>query len=93
MMCELHFRNSFLKAIFFNIILVIKVLLGENPGCELGETAPSKSGLVTVLEVLKIQMNFWPSLASRFTKLRLQWEIYAAENKSEESISELFLMV
>lgn len=80
-------------SIFFNIILVIKVLLGENPGCELGDSAPSKSGLVTVLEVLKIQMNFWPSLASCFTELQSLWEIYAAENKSEEPISELFLIV
>lgn len=80
-------------SIFFNIILVIKVLLGENPGCELGDSAPSKSGLVTVLEVLKIQMNFWPSLASRFTELQSLWEIYAAENKSEEPIYELFLIV
>lgn len=73
-----------LRSISSSATSVIKVLLGENPGCELGETAPSKSGLVTVLEVLKIQMNFWPSLASRFTKLRSQWEIYAAENKKKQ---------
>ncbi|KDO37107.1 hypothetical protein CISIN_1g032833mg [Citrus sinensis] len=73
-----------LRSISSSATSVIKVLLGENPGCELGDSAPSKSGLVTVLEVLKIQMNFWPSLASRFTELQSLWEIYAAENKKKQ---------
>lgn len=61
----------------------IKVLLGETPECELDNCLPSKSGLRTVLEVLKIQMNFWPTLASTLTKLESEWGSCLVENRSE----------
>ncbi|CAL0325736.1 unnamed protein product [Lupinus luteus] len=54
---------------------VDKVLLGENPGYELEYSSPSKSGLQTILEVLKIQKNFWdPSLLSL-------WKMYCLDKK------------
>ncbi|KAJ0048262.1 hypothetical protein Pint_16417 [Pistacia integerrima] len=73
-----------LRSISSSATSVIKVLLGENPGCELHHCAPSKAGLQTVLEVLKIQMNFWPTLAPHFTKLQSQWEIYASKSKKKQ---------
>lgn len=62
----------------------MKVLLGESPECELQNALPSKSGLQTVLEVVKIQMNYWPTLGSSFAKLQSQWGMYSLENKSED---------
>jgi hypothetical protein len=47
-------------------------------------TSPSRSGLQTVLEVLKIQSNYWPVLASSFIKLQSQARMHSIENKSEE---------
>jgi hypothetical protein len=61
-----------------------KVLLGESPGCTLDNVLPSKAGALTVLEVLKIQMNFWPTLGSRFSDLQAQWGMYCLKNKSED---------
>lgn len=61
-----------------------KVLLGESPGCNLENVLPSKAGAKTVLEVLKIQMNFWPTLGSRFSDLQAQWGMYCLKNKSED---------
>ncbi|KAJ7956592.1 Histone deacetylase [Quillaja saponaria] len=65
-----------LRSISSSATAVIKVLLGESPKCELDKNLPSKAGLKTVLDVLKIQMNFWPTLGSSFTNLRSQWGIY-----------------
>lgn len=59
-------------------------MLGESTGFELGNTVPSKAGLQTVLEVVKIQMQIWSSLKSIFAKLQLKWEEYCSENKSEK---------
>ncbi|KAH7549304.1 hypothetical protein JRO89_XS13G0012000 [Xanthoceras sorbifolium] len=73
-----------LRSISSSATSVIKVLLGENPGCELDHCVPSKAGLQTVLEVLKIQTNFWHSLESNYTKLQSQWEIYICENKRKQ---------
>lgn len=64
----------------------MKVLLGDNSGCEWVQANPSRSGLRTVLDVLKIQMNFWPTLVSCLTKLQSQSEICAAEDKSKISL-------
>lgn len=61
----------------------MKVLLGESPGCEGENVVPSKSGLLTVLEVLKIQMKFWPTLEPVLAKLQSQWGACAFPNRSE----------
>ena len=60
-----------------------KVLLGESPECGL-DILPSKAGVQTVLEVLQIQMNFWPTLGPRFSDLQSQWGTYCLKNKSED---------
>ncbi|XP_044477246.1 histone deacetylase 15 isoform X2 [Mangifera indica] len=73
-----------LRSISSSATSVIKVLLGENPGCDLHQYAPSKAGLLTVLEVLKIQMNFWRTLAPRFTRLQSLWEIYESKSKKKQ---------
>lgn len=66
---------------------VMKVLLGENPECELDQPVPSKAGLQTVLEVLQIQMKFWPCLEIFCAKLQSQWETFISENKSEQFVT------
>ena len=71
---------------------ITKVLLDESSGCELESIAPSKSGLHTVLEVLKIQMKYWPILNSSFEKLQSQWEMYSMEKKSKESLQSSFVV-
>ncbi|XP_015584442.1 histone deacetylase 15 isoform X1 [Ricinus communis] len=74
-----------LRSISSSATAVIKVLLGEEgTTCELGNIVPSKAGLQTVLEVLKIQMNFWPSLGSIFEKLQLQWVPSCLQSKKEQ---------
>lgn len=60
-----------------------KVLLGESPECGL-DILPSKAGVQTVLEVLQIQKNFWPTLGPRFSDLQSQWGTYCLKNKSED---------
>ncbi|XVF53948.1 hypothetical protein PTKIN_Ptkin05aG0141500 [Pterospermum kingtungense] len=75
-----------LRSISSSATAVIKVLLGENSGCEPVNIVPSKSGLHTVLEVLKIQMKYWPTLNSSFEKLQSQWGMYCMESKSKESL-------
>ncbi|KAK7388767.1 hypothetical protein VNO78_23594 [Psophocarpus tetragonolobus] len=70
-----------LRSISSSATSVIKVLLGESPGCELENSFPSKAALLTVLEVLKIQMNFWPSLGPIFVNLESQWRMYCFEKK------------
>ncbi|XP_057951998.1 histone deacetylase 15 isoform X2 [Malania oleifera] len=72
-----------LRSISSSATAVIKVLLGESPDSKLANCVPSKAGLRTVLEVLKIQMNFWPALGSRFTKLQTQWGAYSFENRND----------
>lgn len=62
---------------------MIKVLIGESHGCEVDAIVPSKAGLRTVLEVLKIQMNFWSTLEPVLSKLQSKWELYAFEDRSE----------
>jgi len=69
---------------FVTWVLLEQVLLGESPGCELENSFPSKAGLLTVLEVLKIQMKFWLSLGSIFVNLESQWRMYCFEKKSKE---------
>ncbi|KAL5183621.1 Histone deacetylase 15 [Glycine soja] len=72
-----------LRSISSSATAVIKVLLGESPGCELENSFPSKAGLQTVLEVLKIQMNFWPALGPIFVTLESQWRGNILRNDTE----------
>ncbi|KAG6752956.1 hypothetical protein POTOM_042997 [Populus tomentosa] len=80
-----------LRSISSSATSVIKVLLGEGPGSELGNIAPSRAGLQTVLEVMKIQMNFWPSLGSSYAKLQSQWGAYC--NTSEKFLLAIFQFI
>nr|6J6T_A Chain A, Histone deacetylase 15 [Arabidopsis thaliana]6J6T_B Chain B, Histone deacetylase 15 [Arabidopsis thaliana]6J6T_C Chain C, Histone deacetylase 15 [Arabidopsis thaliana]6J6T_D Chain D, Histone deacetylase 15 [Arabidopsis thaliana] len=64
-----------LRSISASATAVIKVLLGENPENELPiATTPSVAGLQTVLDVLNIQLEFWPSLAISYSKLLSELE-------------------
>ncbi|KAL4346488.1 hypothetical protein GQ457_17G026140 [Hibiscus cannabinus] len=74
-----------LRSISSSATSVIKVLLGESRECEPENMVPSKAGLHTVLEVLKIQMNYWPNLSSSFEKLQSQWGMYSVENKEKQA--------
>ncbi|XP_024015166.1 histone deacetylase 15 isoform X2 [Eutrema salsugineum] len=75
-----------LRSISSSATAVIKVLLGENPENDLPiANAPSRAGLQTVLDVLNIQMKFWPSLATAYSKLLSEWETRLIENKSNKS--------
>lgn len=67
-----------LRSISSSATEVIKVLLGERSGCKVDNILPSRAGLRTVLEVLKIQMNFWPTLESILLTLQSQWGVHAA---------------
>ncbi|XP_050259424.1 histone deacetylase 15 [Quercus robur] len=71
-----------LRSISSSATAVIKVLLGEIPECGL-DILPSKAGVQTVLEVLQIQMNFWPTLGPRFSDLQSQWGTYCLKNKKK----------
>ncbi|OVA05034.1 Histone deacetylase superfamily [Macleaya cordata] len=68
-----------LRSISTSATAVIKVLLGESPGCEV-DVEPSKAGLQTVLEVLKVQMKFWPNLESTLTRLQSQCPSFPVQN-------------
>ncbi|KAL5726042.1 histone deacetylase [Ranunculus cassubicifolius] len=58
-----------LRSISSSATSVINVLLGDNPGKEMDRVVPTKAGLQTVMEVLQIQMEYWPKLESNLTKL------------------------
>nr|XP_043614467.1 histone deacetylase 15 [Erigeron canadensis] len=68
-----------LRSISSSATAVIKVLLGENPASVLENVVPSRSGLRTVLDVLKIQNNFWPTLGSILSDLQTLWGSYASQ--------------
>lgn len=57
-----------------------QVLLGEDPGCNMDKIVPSKSGLRTIFEVLKIQTKFWHSLEDIFAKFQSQWGLTVHHN-------------
>lgn len=76
--------GSLIYFLFLTWVLLKQVLLGESPGCELENSFPSKAGLLTVLEVLKIQMKFWLSLGPIFVNLESQWRMYCFQKKSKE---------
>ncbi|KAH0688390.1 hypothetical protein KY285_018953 [Solanum tuberosum] len=69
-----------LRSISSSATAVIKVLLGESSTIDIENTVPSKAGLRSVLDVLKIQMNFWPTLEANFTKLHSEWGSYAFQD-------------
>ncbi|XP_040996505.1 histone deacetylase 15 isoform X1 [Juglans microcarpa x Juglans regia] len=73
-----------LRSISSSATAVIKVLLGESPGCNPENFLPSKAGVQTVLEVLKIQMNFWPALGSIYSDLQSQWGMYCMKTKKKQ---------
>ncbi|XP_062116943.1 histone deacetylase 15 isoform X2 [Humulus lupulus] len=73
-----------LRSISSSATSVIKVLLGESPESELQNVLPSKSGLQAVIEVLRIQMKFWPTVGSTFAKLQSQWGMYSLKNKRKQ---------
>ncbi|GMH21382.1 hypothetical protein Nepgr_023224 [Nepenthes gracilis] len=70
-----------LRSISSSAAAVIKVLLGETPEYAVDNIAPSRTGLRTVLQVLKIQMQHWPNLSNNFTKLQSLWEKYLLQSK------------
>eukprot|EP01018_Ginkgo_biloba_P033531 Gb_19579 [translate_table: standard] len=70
-----------LRSISTSATAVVKVLLGENPGPIPDNIQPSKAGLETLLEVLEIQLNYWPCLKEHYLKLRSQWESLYATNR------------
>uniref|UniRef100_A0A1D1Z292 histone deacetylase n=1 Tax=Anthurium amnicola TaxID=1678845 RepID=A0A1D1Z292_9ARAE len=73
-----------LRSISSSAIAVIKVLLGDKPTCEMNDIQPSRLGLQTVLEVLNIQLKFWPILKSNHDKLQLQWDLMSPPKKKKE---------
>ncbi|KAK3020062.1 hypothetical protein RJ639_002777 [Escallonia herrerae] len=75
-----------LRAISSSATSVIKVLLGESPECHVDDVVPSKAGLQTVLEVLKIQMTYWPTLENVMSELKLRWRSYDLQEKRKEKI-------
>ncbi|KAL1554794.1 Histone deacetylase 15, variant 3 [Salvia divinorum] len=72
-----------LRSISSSATAVIEVLLGENPKQNVAQVMPSKAGVRAVLEVLKIQLNYWSSLETKFTKLQSEWGWYTLEDKSK----------
>lgn len=73
-----------LRSISSSATAVIKVLLGESPVIDIDNTVPSKAGLRSILDVLKIQMNFWPTLEANFSKLLLKWGSYAVQDTRKQ---------
>ncbi|XP_059303354.1 histone deacetylase 15 isoform X3 [Lycium ferocissimum] len=74
-----------LRSISSSATAVIKVLLGESPVIDIDNNVPTKAGLRSVLDVLKIQMNFWPTLETNFTKLHSKWGSYALQDTRKQS--------
>ncbi|XP_074574248.1 histone deacetylase 15-like isoform X2 [Curcuma longa] len=61
-----------LRSISSSATAVVKVLLGESPSGQI-DNMPSKAGLQTVLQVMQIQMKYWPILKPNFMMLQSQW--------------------
>ncbi|CAL5091293.1 unnamed protein product [Urochloa decumbens] len=60
-----------LRSISSSATEVVKVLVGEGSGFHF-ESSPSKEGLKTVLQVMKIQQQFWPVLGPTYALLQEQ---------------------
>ncbi|CAN1270359.1 Histone deacetylase 15 [Linum perenne] len=75
-----------LRSISSSATAVVKVLLGESPSTELGgEVVPSRAGLQTVVEVLKIQKNFWSCADSGLEQLQSLGQGYSSDDKRNRS--------
>ncbi|KAL5726038.1 histone deacetylase [Ranunculus cassubicifolius] len=72
-----------LRSISSSATSVIKVLLGDNPGKEMDRIAPTKAGLQTVMEVLQIQMEYWPKLESNLTKLLSEFPSFSFQSQEK----------
>ncbi|KAF5200832.1 Histone deacetylase [Thalictrum thalictroides] len=70
-----------LRSISSSATAVIKVLLGETPKFESDSVVPTKAGLQTVMEVLQIQMKFWPKLESSLARLQSEWPSFSFQNR------------
>ncbi|KAK4803955.1 hypothetical protein SAY86_003772 [Trapa natans] len=73
-----------LRSISSSATAVIKVLVGEYTQTEVGKKGPTKSGLQTVLEVLQIQKNYWPTLQLSYEELELQWKLFSIQRKKKQ---------
>ncbi|CAF1933069.1 BnaC05g51940D [Brassica napus] len=78
-----------LRSVSSSATVVIKVLMGENPvNDDLPiATTPSKADLETVLDVMNIQMKFWPSLASSYRLLQITLRVGNTEPGEKETCS------
>ncbi|XP_020087205.1 histone deacetylase 15 isoform X1 [Ananas comosus] len=72
-----------LHSISSSATAVVKVLVGEKPSYDLSNVMPSKAGLRTVMEVLKIQLKYWPVLESHYTALQAQWGPLSWNNRHQ----------
>ncbi|PKA56996.1 Histone deacetylase 15 [Apostasia shenzhenica] len=63
-----------LRSISSSATAVVKVLLGEIPGYDISNIKPSQTCLQSVLQVLKIQLKYWPILESNYDAIRSQWK-------------------
>jgi hypothetical protein len=64
-------KNPFFTVIHYSFVFVtMQVLLGDSLNFGTYATAPSKEGLKTVLQVLKIQQQFWPVLGPAYASLQ-----------------------
>lgn len=66
-------------SLIVDIAFMSKVLLGERHGCKVDNVVPTRAGLRTVLNVLKIQMNFWPTLEPVFLNILSKWGVHVQE--------------
>ncbi|GAB2286669.1 Histone deacetylase 15, partial [Dionaea muscipula] len=73
-----------LRSISSSATAVIKVLLGESTECPIECVGPSRAGMRTVVEVLKIQSKYWQSLTPNLTKLQSIWEAYLLQHQKPE---------
>ncbi|KAL6552565.1 Histone deacetylase 15 [Orobanche hederae] len=70
-----------LRSISSSATAVIKVLLGGSPKHNVEQLMPTKAGVRTVLEVLKIQLDYWPSLENIYSKLLREWGWLTLQDK------------
>ncbi|XP_073037247.1 histone deacetylase 15-like isoform X1 [Primulina eburnea] len=74
-----------LRSISASATSVVKVLLGDDPEHDVDQVIPTKAGLRTVLEVLQIQMKYWPPLEPKYLKLQSEWGCSALQDRTELS--------
>ncbi|XP_010905063.1 histone deacetylase 15 isoform X3 [Elaeis guineensis] len=82
-----------LRSISSSATAVVKVLLGEDPGYDMSNVVPSKRSLYTILQVLKIQLKYWPSLKPSYTALQSQWGLVSPNNNEEAAAFSWSIMV